>query len=116
MSALTAHDHYLSSPATDDPAYSADPESIIDEMVAEPDCFDQWLTGRIPCPSSVAAALSLLLDRGLPRMNKSERDDELRDAYEARLQAARDDFRAWAETPGPMAPSPMETWQEATHV
>ena len=60
MSALTAHDTWLQSPIADDLAYSVDPNSIIDEMVAEPDCFDLWLTGRIPCPSSVAGLLSLL--------------------------------------------------------
>lgn len=113
MTALTYHDEWLQSPVADDPAYSADPESIIDEMAAEPDCFDNWLTGRVPCPPSVAGLLSLILDRGLPRMDKSERDDELRDRYDALVQSVRDDFAAWAQQPGPMAPSPADLWKEA---
>ena len=112
MNALTAHDSWLQSPAADDPAYSADPDSIIDEMVAEPDCFDQWLTGRSPCPSSVAGLLSLILDRGLP-CGTDERSDELRDMYESRIQSVRDDFKAWAQEPGPMAPAPIDLWREA---
>lgn len=108
MSALTAHDNWLQSPVADDPAYSADPEPIIDEMVAEPDSFDAWLSHRI-CPSSVTGLLSLILDRGLPRMDKSERDDELRDLYETRIKSVRDDFAAWAERGNP---SPMTAWQD----
>lgn len=113
MTALTAHDAWLQSPVADDPAYSADPESIIDEMVAEPDCFDQWLTGRTPCPPSVAALLSLILDRGLPRMDKSERDDELRDMYEERIKSVRDDFAEWAQQPERFSPAPMDQWRAA---
>ena len=112
MSALTAHDEWLQSPYADDPAFDADPDSVIDEMVAEPDCFDQWLTDGI-CPSSVAALLSLILDRGLPRMDKSEHDDELRDEYSARMQSVRDDFTRWAMQPGPMQLAPIDLWMEA---
>jgi hypothetical protein len=109
MSALTAHDRWLSSPVTDEPA-QADVESIIDEMVAEPDCFDQWLTGCIPCPSSVAGLLSLILDRGLPRMTGDARDDSLRDAYDMRIQSVRADFAAWAQDRDVIGDAPIDMW------
>jgi len=111
MSALSAHDLWLQSPVADDPAYSADDDSIIDEMVAEPDCFDNWLSGR-PCPSSVAGLLSLIMDRGLPRKDKSERDDILCDRYDDLIDSVRADFKAWAQTPDRCKPAPVDAWRE----
>lgn len=108
MSALSAHDAWLQSPVAEDPAYSADPDSIIDEMLAEPDTFDAWLD----CPPSVAALLSLVLDRGLPSMDQGERDDALRDLYETRIQSVRDDFARWAQESQRGRPSPVDAWRE----
>jgi hypothetical protein len=107
MTALTSHDHWLQSPIADDPATSSDPDSIIDEMVAEPDCFDAWLD----CPPSVAGLLSLILDRGLP-CGTDERSDELRDMYETRAKSVRDDFVRWAHEPTRFRSAPIDTWRE----
>lgn len=111
MSALTSRDRRLQSPVADDPAYSADDDSTIDEMVAEPDCFDNWLSGR-PCPMSVTALLSLILDRGLPRKSKSERDDILCDRYGDLIDSVRADFKAWAQHPARGKAAPVDQWRE----
>lgn len=110
MNFATAQARYDGALPPDDPAYSADPESIIDEMVAEPDCFDAWLSNR-PCPQSVAGLLSLILDRGLPSNNGSECDDELCDIYETRVRCVRDDFAAWASQPDRFKPAPVDAWR-----
>lgn len=110
MSALTAHDRWLQSLVANDPAMSADDESVIEQMIAEPDCFDNWLSGR-PCPSSVAGLLALILDRGLPHMDKSRRDDDLLDKYYTLIDSARQDFDAWAQTRTEgKSTSPFERW------
>lgn len=115
MSALTAHDNWLQSPVADDPAMCGGDEDVIEQMVAEPDCFDEWLSHRT-CPPSVAGLLSLLLDRGLPRMDKSERDDELRDRLDAALDAVQRDFREWAETPVRHGLTPVGAWVDDDRV
>lgn len=109
MTTLSAHDRWLQSPVADDPAYSADDDAIIDDMLAEPDCFDNWLSGR-PCPMSVADLLSLILDRGLPRKDKSERDDILCDRYDDLIDAVRADFKAWAQQPDRFKAAPVDQW------
>jgi len=110
MNALTSHDTYIQSPYADDQAYNAEAtDNALDEMVREPDSFDAWLSDR-PCPSSVAGLLSLILDRGLPTNNKTDRDDELSDLLDARMTAVRDDFDAWAKQPERFKPAPVDVW------
>lgn len=93
----------------DDSFREAATERALEEMVAMPDCFDQWLSGHV-CPLSVAALLSLILDRGMPRMNGSERDDELRDRLDSAMKSVHDDFMDWAEQPTRFKPSPVDVW------
>lgn len=80
----------------DDGRDAPDMASTLEDMATSPDTFDNWLSGNV-LPQSVAGLLSLILDRGLPSMNKSECDDNLRDVYETRIGNVIDDFEAWAE-------------------
>lgn len=90
-------------------------EDALEQMMAEPDMLDCFLSHRT-CPPSVASLLSLLLDRGLPRMDKSERDDELRDRLDAALDAVQLDFREWAETPVRHGVTPVGAWVDDDRV
>ena len=76
---------------------------VLDEMVGEPDTFDNWLSGAI-LPSSVAALLSLCLSKPLPR------NDEENDALIEAMNRVREDFDSWAETPSRGRRAPVDVW------
>jgi hypothetical protein len=107
MNALPGFDSYIQAPYADDDA--PDPSPVLDEMVAEPDCFDNWLSMNV-LPDSVAGLLSLILDRGLPRNDGTSRDDELCDMFSIRMQSARDDFDSWACQPARGKAAPVDCW------
>jgi hypothetical protein len=108
MSALPGYDTWkLACP--DDERDTPDMTPNLDEMVASTDSFDNWLSNNV-LPQSVAGLLSLILDRGLPRMDKSERDDLLRDRYDACIERVRDDFDDWAQQPARGKAAPVDQW------
>jgi hypothetical protein len=90
-------------------ADTASMTNALEEMVAEPDCFDNWLSMDV-LPQSVAGLLSLILDRGLPINNGTRLDDELCEMYEVRIKSAREDFEAWACRESGGKASPVDQW------
>lgn len=85
-------------------------KEILDAMAANPDSYDNWLSWAV-LPQSVAGLLALILDRGLPHMDKSRRDDDLLDKYYTLIDSARQDFDAWAQTRTEgKSTSPFERW------
>ena len=109
MNSLPGYDAWKLASQDDDAPTEVDATETLDEMVSEPDCFDNWLSMSV-VPSSVDSLLSLLLDRGLPRMDESVRDDELRDAYDALLTRVREDFDSWAQHSAKGKDSPVDQW------
>jgi hypothetical protein len=107
MNALPGFDRYIQAPYADDD--TPDLEPVLEEMVAEPDCYDNWLSMNV-LPQSVAGLLSLILDRGLPINNGTRLDDELCEMYEVRIKSAREDFEAWACRESGGKASPVDQW------
>lgn len=104
----TFHDRWLERPLNGEPSDTAN-TIVLEQMGGNPDCFDRWLSA----PSSVCKLLALLLDRDLPRMDKSKSDDELRDAYALNIEAMREDFRMWAENPDQRGRVAVDDWRAA---
>jgi hypothetical protein len=69
----------------------AEYEAAIDDMMAKPGIVSRFITDGESNDNLDRLAL-LLLSRDLPRMDKSERDDRLRDQYDAVREAMLKDF------------------------
>ena len=103
----THADYCLADLVTDDPADISN-ETVLEQMASEPDCIDRWLNA----PSSVCKLISLMLDRGLPRMDKSEYDDKLFDSYLLNIDHMREDFRMWAENLDAKGRVAVDEWKK----
>lgn len=71
-------------------------DSAIEDMMGNSTHVDDFLayTG-----TDVATLLSMLLTRGMPSNDASERDDEYRDMLEGQLDRLRSEFEHYARTP-----------------
>ena len=58
--------------------------------------------------------ISLLMSRGLPSMNGSERDDRYADRLYTLISKIEDDFAAWAEHVPHIGKSRVQKWMDAT--
>jgi hypothetical protein len=91
--AQSRHDNSLPREVT-----APDDSAVIDEMMADADMvagFAQTVTYG----TSVGTFMSLMLDRGFPRKDGSERDDNYRDRLDALLETLHDQFTEWAYGP-----------------
>lgn len=75
-----------------------DDGAVIDEMMADADTVAGFVQ-TLAHGAAVGKFMSLMLDRGFPRKDGSERDDNYCDQLDALLETMRDQFASWAHKP-----------------